>query len=74
MTRIVGMDDAESATLLTGLFTHTQRPEFLYRHKWRAGDFLLWDNCAVQHLAISDYALPQRRRMERTTLTGSAPF
>jgi taurine dioxygenase len=35
---------------------------------------LIWDNCAVQHRAICDYELPLRRRMERTTLTGTAPY
>jgi taurine dioxygenase len=74
VTRIVGMEEAESAALLSELFEHVRRPAFLYRHRWRVGDFLIWDNCAVQHLAIADYRLPQRRRMERTTLTGSAPF
>ena len=73
-TRIVGLDETESAAVLTGLFEHLKKPEFLYRHKWREGDFLIWDNCATQHLAIPDYALPQRRRMERTTLTGTAPY
>ena len=73
-TKIVGLDDRESAAVLTGLFEHLKKPEFLYRHQWRVGDFLIWDNCATQHLAIPDYALPQRRRMERTTLTGTAPF
>ncbi len=37
-----------------------------------AGDLLMWDNCATQHLAINDYALPQRRLMYRTTVKGTA--
>ena len=74
VTRIADMPQAESDALLAELFEHCKRPEFLYRHQWRVGDFLIWDNCAVTHLAIADYALPQRRRMERTTLTGTAPF
>ena len=53
------------------LFEHTTRPEFVYRHQWRVGDFLMWDNCSTQHRAVMDYALPQRRLMERTTLRGS---
>jgi taurine dioxygenase len=32
----------------------------------------MWDNCATQHLAINDYALPQRRLMYRTTVKGTA--
>jgi alpha-ketoglutarate-dependent taurine dioxygenase len=34
----------------------------------------MWDNCSLQHLAVQDYALPQRRRMHRTTLAGTVPF
>ncbi len=71
---IVGMSEPESHALLARLFEHSTRPEFVYRHQWRVGDFLIWDNCSTQHRAVMDYALPQRRRMERTTLVGSAPF
>lgn len=73
-TRIAGMGEEESAALLDQLFKHLARPEFIYRHRWQEGDFLIWDNCATQHCAIADYELPQRRRMERTTLCGTAPF
>lgn len=71
---IVGMSARESDALLARLFEHCTRPEFVYRHQWRVGDFLIWDNCSTQHRAVMDYALPQRRRMERATLVGSAPF
>ncbi len=70
-TRIVDMDETESDALLAELFAHVKRPEFVYRHQWQVGDFLVWDNCSTQHCAVPDYALPQRRLMERTTLTGS---
>lgn len=71
---IAGLAAEESERVLNQLFEHVSRPEFIYRHQWRAGDFLIWDNCSTQHKAVFDYALPQRRRMERTTLTGTAPF
>jgi taurine dioxygenase len=71
---IAGLAPEESERLLNLLFEHLSRPEFIYRHQWRAGDFLIWDNCSTQHRAIFDYALPRRRRMERTTLCGTAPF
>lgn len=73
-TRIADLPQAESDELLAYLFAHVTSDKFVYRHKWRAGDFLMWDNCAVQHRAMLDYQLPLRRRMERTTLTGTAPF
>ena len=71
---VTGMSTQESDALLSRLFEHCTRPEFVYRHRWRVGDFLIWDNCSTQHRAVMDYALPQRRLMERATLQGSAPF
>jgi len=73
-SRIPDLPQQESDRILEVLFEHAARPEFVYRHSWRAGDFLIWDNTSTQHRAVFDYALPQRRRMERTTLTGSVPF
>lgn len=73
-TRIVGWPEAESERTLKFLFEHAIRDEFLYRHRWQAGDVLMWDNCLVQHKAVFDYALPLRRRMERTTVRGTVPF
>jgi len=74
VTGIAGMPDAESAPLLEEVYAHCTRPEFIYRHKRRVGDLLMWDNCSLQHLAVQDYALPQRRRMHRTTIAGTMPF
>jgi taurine dioxygenase len=72
--RILGIPEEESDALLQQLFAHAIRPEFIYSHKWRVGDVLMWDNCAVQHKASFDYALPLRRVMQRCTIEGSAPF
>ena len=70
-TRLLGLEDpAKADMLLNEVLTHITKPEFIYRHQWQVGDFLLWDNCSTQHCATADYALPQRRRMERTTLRG----
>ncbi len=71
---IVGLAEDESRTLLEELWAHCIRPEFLYRHRWRPGDVVMWDNVPTQHIAIRDYELPQRRRLHRTTLTGDRPF
>ena len=70
---IEGLSDDESEPLLQELYEHCTRPEFVYRHRWRKGDLVMWDNCAAQHLATMDYALPLRRLMHRTTLVGSVP-
>ncbi|MFN0161823.1 MAG: TauD/TfdA dioxygenase family protein, partial [Burkholderiales bacterium] len=69
---IVGMPREESDALLAQLLAHLQEPRFQYRHRWRAGDLVIWDNCAVQHLASFDYGeIP--RRMHRTGSYGPAP-
>ena len=73
-SHLVGMDRQEGDRLLAGLYRHLVRPEFTYRHRWQAGDLLMWDNCAVQHRATFDYALPLRRLMYRTTVKGAAPY
>ncbi len=72
--RIVDMPEDESRSLLGELWAHCTRPEFVYRHRWRPGDVVMWDNVPTQHIAIRDYALPQRRLLHRTTLTGTRPF
>jgi taurine dioxygenase len=69
-----GMPEDEALDLIAELDAHCVRPEFCCRHRWQAGDLLMWDNASAMHLAICDYALPQRRLMHRTTVIGSEPF
>jgi taurine dioxygenase len=71
---IEGMPEGEALQLITELDAHCVRPEFCYRHSWREGDLVMWDNASAMHLAICDYALPLRRLMHRTTVIGSQPF
>ncbi len=71
---VIGMDKTESDALLAELFDHIADPAFLYRHKWRVGDLLIWDNCAVQHKATFDYDTSLRRVMQRCTVEGSVPY
>ncbi len=73
-THIHGLPEEESRGLLEELWTHCTKPEFTYRHVWQPGDVVMWDNVPTQHLAICDYALPQRRLLHRTTLTGDRPY
>jgi taurine dioxygenase len=73
VNEIVGLDPEEAVRQRDELVEHSTAPRFVYRHRWREGDLLIWDNSATQHLAIADYALPQRRLMYRTTVKGTAP-
>lgn len=72
--RILDIPEDESRDLLKELWAECTRPDYIYRHKWRVGDVVMWDNIPTQHLAICDYALPRRRYLQRTTLRGTAPF
>ena len=71
---ICGIPDEQSLPLIEELANTVTRPEFCYRHQWRLGDLLMWDNSMIQHLAISDYQLPLRRLMHRVTVNGTVPF
>jgi taurine dioxygenase len=46
---IAGLPEQESAALLRELFAHLYAPDNVYRHDWREGDVVIWDNLAVQH-------------------------
>mgnify|MGYP001208684541 FL=1 len=72
-TGIVGRGERESLALIEALADHIVKPEFVYQHKWRVGDVVVWDNCTVQHRAVLDYDLPHRRLMWRTTVKGEVP-
>ena len=73
-TKIVDIAAEESNALLEQLYSHCTAEDFKYRHQWKVGDIMMWDNCTTQHLAISDYGPDQHRLMHRTTVMGSAVF
>ena len=68
---IKDMEEQESRALLTTLFNLTSRLEHQYRHRWSPNQLVFWDNRSTQHAAIHDY-YPQRRRMDRVTIAGTA--
>jgi taurine dioxygenase len=63
---IDGMDQGASDTLLARLFRHAVEPRFVYRHVWRPGMLVVWDNRATQHMATGGYD-GRRRVLHRTT-------
>ena len=71
---IIGMCDEQALPLIKELSDFCIGPRFMYRHKWRVGDLLMWDNCAAQHMAVKDYELPEERLMYRVTVNGTVPF
>lgn len=66
-TKICGLSDDESANALQEIFDWCQRPEFVYRHDWRLGDALLWDNACTMHRR-DPFDGQYDRLMHRTTI------
>jgi taurine dioxygenase len=52
------------------VFDHAEKPEFVYRHTWKVGDLLIWDNRNSTH-ARTDFPSDQRRLLWRTTVSGT---
>ena len=64
---IEDMDVSESRPLLDELTAHITQPNFIFEHRWRRGDIVLWDNCRVLHRREPfDPMVP--RLMKRTTI------
>ncbi|MEQ9814034.1 MAG: TauD/TfdA family dioxygenase [Azospirillaceae bacterium] len=59
MERIEGLGEEEGFELINRLMAHVTQPKFEYRHKWRKGDFVIWDNRSVLHQANADYDEPR---------------
>ena len=72
-TRILGMGDEESRSLLTYLYRHSAEPRFVYRHRWRVGDLVMFDNRCLMHYVVLDFPSQMHRRMHRTTAGGTRP-
>jgi taurine dioxygenase len=68
--KVVDVPAAESDELLTAVFDHSEKPEFVYLHVWRLGDLIVWDNRCSSH-ARDDFPADQRRLLLRTTVKGT---
>src|SRR6202047_3016417 len=64
---IEGMDDVPGAALLDEIYAFATRPEFVYRHHWRVGDVVMWDNGFTMHRRET-FDPAARRLLKRTTI------
>jgi taurine dioxygenase len=71
-TGIEDLAPKESAAILGFLFAHMVQDGFIYRHKWRPGMLLMWDNRCTMHFAEGGYD-GHLRLMHRTTVAGDVP-
>ena len=74
MSHVEDMALDESDALLDRLIAHATQPQYEYRHVWRPGDLLLWDNRCTMHKANGDYPAGERREMHRIILAGDVPL
>lgn len=73
MEGIVGMQDEQALALIDTLMRHATQKKYEYRHRWRPGDWVIWDNRSVMHQANADYDMSERRYLWRLMLKGEAP-
>ena len=69
---IVGWPVPEARFFLRDLVEHATQREFVYSHKWRVGDLVMWDNRQTMHRA-RPFPAHEPRDMRRTTLKGDGP-
>ena len=69
---IDGLAPALSSALREGLFALMEAPQFVYRHIWREGDVVLWDNRRTNH-RVNAYAADDTRSRYRIRVSGHGP-
>ena len=65
---IEGMDEQEGAALIDELYRFATQDRFVYSHKWRQGDLVIWDNRCTMHAATPYERSRYKRDCRRTTL------
>ena len=66
-SRILDRPIPDGRLLLRDLMEHATAPSLVYRHSWRTGDFVIWDNRATMHRARPFEDTVHRREMRRVT-------
>ncbi len=71
--RIDGMADHEAAALLQRLMDHATQRQFVYAHRWRTDDLVMWDNRCTMHRGLAYDDLRWPRDAQRATVLDVAP-
>ena len=66
-SRIIDWPVPEGRLLLRDLVEHATQPQFVYRHAWREGDLVIWDNLATMHRGRPFDDTEHRRELRRVT-------
>jgi len=70
--RIFGMPEAEGRALIDELIAHVTQRQFIYTHRWRAGELVMWDNRCTMHRGTDYDDLRWVRDMQRVTISDIA--
>ena len=70
--RIFGMPDAEGRALIDGLLDHVTQRQFVYTHRWRPNELVMWDNRCTMHRGTDYDDLRYVRDMRRVTVSDIA--
>jgi taurine dioxygenase len=73
MENISGMSPEASQDFMIDLIGKAIRPEFVYKHQWRKGDMLIWDDRSSMHMAHFDFDPNQYRTLYRALVKGERP-
>jgi alpha-ketoglutarate-dependent 2,4-dichlorophenoxyacetate dioxygenase len=68
---VIGMPANEGRALLENLTAFCTQPQFVYSHRWRKGDLVIWDNRCALHRATTFDKTKYRRKLHRTTVAGT---
>jgi alpha-ketoglutarate-dependent taurine dioxygenase len=70
-SHVVGLTLEAGRALAQELLEHATAPAEVYRHRWRAGDLVIWDNRVTLHRRLPYRYDADRRVMRRTTVSGT---
>ena len=70
--RIFGMPDAEGRALIDELIAHATQRQFVYTHRWRVHDLVIWDDRCTLHRGTGFDDLRWQRDMQRATVSDIA--
>ena len=72
---IEGRPKDEGHAYLNRLLRRATKADFIYTHKWRKGDLVLWDNRCLLHRAVANFDMESERRvLHRTVVKGTVPY
>jgi alpha-ketoglutarate-dependent taurine dioxygenase len=73
-SHIPGWPLPEGRALLDQLLAHATQRRFVYTHRWRVGDLVMWDNRCLLHRVVANFRMDKERRvLHRTVVRGTVP-